>query len=92
MPYFQFIPLRSFFLCYPGEALEGPISTRVSENLTMLIQITAYRYEKKLLYKKYNQLWTFIEKNAVSKNMSIKSPHEGKRAAELVEDLKAYKD
>ena len=30
MSYFLFVPLRSFFLCYPGEALEGPISTGVS--------------------------------------------------------------
>ena len=31
--YFLFVPLRSFFLCYPGEALEGPISTVVSNKL-----------------------------------------------------------
>ena len=31
--YFLFVPLRSFFLCYPGEALEGPISTGVSNEL-----------------------------------------------------------
>ena len=29
------------------------------------------------------------QKSAVSKKMSIKSPHEGKRAAEKVEDLKS---
>ena len=28
--YFSFVPLRSFFLCYTGAALEGPISTGVS--------------------------------------------------------------
>ena len=43
--YFLFVPLRSFFLCYPGEALEGPISTGVCKNLAMLIQITTFRYE-----------------------------------------------
>ena len=26
------VPLCSFFLCYPGEALEGPISTGVGKN------------------------------------------------------------
>ena len=26
---FLFVPMRSFFLCYPGEAIEGPISTGV---------------------------------------------------------------
>ena len=26
---FYFFPLHSFFLCYPGEALEGPILTGV---------------------------------------------------------------
>ena len=26
---FLFVPLRSCFLCYPGEAMEGPISTGV---------------------------------------------------------------
>ena len=31
--YFLFVPLRSFFLCYPGEALEGPILTGVSNKL-----------------------------------------------------------
>ena len=31
--YFLFVPLRSFFLCYPGEVLEGPISTGVSNKL-----------------------------------------------------------
>ena len=46
---FLFVPLRSFFLCYSGEALEDPISTGVCKNLTMLIQSTTYRYEK-LLY------------------------------------------
>ena len=30
MSYFLFVPLRSFFLCYSGEALEDPISTGVS--------------------------------------------------------------
>ena len=30
---FLFVPLRSFFLCYPGEALEGSISTGVSNKL-----------------------------------------------------------
>ena len=30
---FLFVPLRSLFLCYPGEALEGPISTGVSNKL-----------------------------------------------------------
>ena len=30
---FLFVPLRSFFLCYPGEALEGPNSTGVSNEL-----------------------------------------------------------
>ena len=44
-----FFPLRSFFLCYPSEALEGPISIWVCKNSTMLIQITTYKYEK-LLY------------------------------------------
>ena len=48
--------LRSFFLCYPGEALEGQILTEVCKNLTMLIQITTYRYEK-LLYIYKNELW-----------------------------------
>ena len=48
--YFLFVPLRSFFLCYPNEALEGPISTVVCKNLAMLIQITTYRYEKLLCY------------------------------------------
>ena len=39
-------PLRSFFLYYPGEALEGPISTGVSKYSTMLIQIMASNYKK----------------------------------------------
>ena len=39
---------RSFFLCYPGEALEGPISTGVCKTSTMLTQITTYKYEKLL--------------------------------------------
>ena len=39
-----------YIYIYPGEALEGPISTGVSKNLTLLIQITTYRYEKLLLY------------------------------------------
>ena len=47
---FLFVPLRSFFLCYPGEALEGPISTGVCKNSTMLIQIVTYKYEKLLCY------------------------------------------
>ena len=41
-----FVPLRSFFLCYPCEALEGPISTRVCIYLFiyMLIYITKHIY------------------------------------------------
>ena len=31
--YIKFVPLRSFFLCYKGEALEGPISAGVSNKL-----------------------------------------------------------
>ena len=50
VPYFLFFSLRSFFLCYPGEALEGPISTGVCIYSTMLIQITTCRYEKLLYY------------------------------------------
>ena len=37
---FLFVPLHSFFLCFLDEALEGPISTGVCRNSTMLIQIT----------------------------------------------------
>ena len=48
---FLFCPLRSFFLCYNGEALEGPISTAVCINSTMLIQIATYKYEI-YIYKK----------------------------------------
>ena len=41
----------AFFLSLlPGEALEGQISTGVCKNSTMLIQITTYIYEKKLIY------------------------------------------
>ena len=50
MSHFLFVPLRSLFLCYPGEALEGPISTGVCKNSTMLIKITTYKYEKLLCY------------------------------------------
>ena len=49
LSYFLFVPLRSFFLCYSFESLGGPISTGVCINLSMLIQITTYRYEE-LLY------------------------------------------
>ena len=48
--YFLFVPLRSFLLCYPGEALEGPISIWVCKNSTMLIQLTTYKYEKLVYY------------------------------------------
>ena len=40
----------AFFLCYPGEALECPISTGVCKNSRVLIQITAYKYVKLLCY------------------------------------------
>ena len=42
------VPLRSFFLCYHGDALEGPISSGACKTSTMLIQITTYKYEKLL--------------------------------------------
>ena len=45
---FLFAPLRSFFLCYTGEALEGKISTGVCKNSAMLIKTTTYK-EQKLL-------------------------------------------
>ena len=48
--YSLFVPLRSFFLCYPSEELEGQISTGVCKNSTMLIQITADKYKKLLYY------------------------------------------
>ena len=35
-----------FLICYSGEALEGPISTGVCKNSTMLTQITTYKYKK----------------------------------------------
>ena len=61
---FCLFPLYSFFLCYPVEVLEGQISTGVSkEHTTTLILITAYKYPKKnTMLKKWNQLWTSIEK------------------------------
>ena len=43
---FLFVLLCSFFLCYPGEALEGPILTGVCFFSTMLIQITTDKYRK----------------------------------------------
>ena len=69
----------SFFHCYPGEALEGPILTGIFKELNNVDSNNDIKYER-LLY--YDQLWTFIEKNVFNKNMSIKSPHEEKRAAE----------
>ena len=33
MSCFYFVPLRSFFLCCPGEALEGPLLTGVCKEL-----------------------------------------------------------
>ena len=41
--------LRYFFLCYTGEALEGPILTAACKNLRMFIHMT-YRYEKLQYY------------------------------------------
>ena len=48
MSYFLFVPLRSFFLCYHGEALEGSVSTGVCKNSTMLIQAKTDKYEELL--------------------------------------------
>ena len=41
---------QSRFVCYPGEALEGPISKGVCKNSTMLIQITTCGFEKLVCY------------------------------------------
>ena len=45
---FLFVPLRSFFLCYPGKAMEGPISTGVSNELNNI-----YSNNGILISKKY---------------------------------------
>ena len=71
MSYFLFVPLSSFFLCYPGEALEGQISTGVCKDSTMLIKITAYKDEK-ITILKIDSTVDIHRKNAVSNNMSIK--------------------
>ena len=62
-----FICSVAFFLSLlPWRSVGRPNFVWDLQNLAMLIQITTYRYKKLLCYK-YNELWTFIEKNAVSK-------------------------
>ena len=70
MSYFLFVPLRSFFLFYTGEALVGPISTGVCKNSTMLIQITTYKYEQ-LLYMYISPLGLNIKFNSLPTSFTI---------------------
>ena len=68
---FLFFPLRSFFLCYPGEALEGPISTGVSKDLNNVdsnnsIQLTKKYYTKEIestvdIHRKKYYIYIVIE-------------------------------
>ena len=48
--YFLFVPLRTFFLCYPGEALEGPISTGISNKLKNIDSNNGILISQKILY------------------------------------------
>ena len=54
---FLFCSVAFFLSLLPDEALGGPISTGVCKNLTMLIQITTYRYEKLLCYIYIIYIW-----------------------------------
>ena len=65
MSYCLFVPLRSFSLCYLVEDLEGPISTVVCKDSTMLIQI------RKITILKIESS-VDIPRKIVNKNMSIK--------------------
>ena len=64
MSYFLFVPLRSFFLCYPGEALEGPISTEVSSKLNNIDSnngiLISKKYYTMYIYIIYTQICIFI--------------------------------
>ena len=65
------------FFCYLGEALEGPISTRVSKKLNNVDSnngIQIYVRNTTYIYV----LWTFIEKMLLTKHVD-QSPHEGKK-------------
>ena len=55
MPLLESVPLRSFFLCYPGEALEGPISTGVSNKLNNIDSNNGI-----LISKKYYTIYIYI--------------------------------
>ena len=64
--YFLFVPLRSFFLCYPSETLECPISTGVSKrHSTTLILITAYKCPKEYYAKKIESTVGIHLKNTI---------------------------
>ena len=48
------------FFAKPGEALEGPFSTGVSKNSTMLIQLTTYKYENLQCYIYIHHLHLYV--------------------------------
>ena len=61
LSYFLFVPLRSFFLCYPGEALEGPISTGVSNKLNNIDSNNGILISKKY-YTTYIYIYIVVKK------------------------------
>ena len=72
--FFLLFSLHSFFLCYPGEALEGPISTGVSKKLSNVDSNNSIQISKKYNAKEtvdiqldIQQLWTFIQKILLTK-------------------------
>ena len=68
---FLFVPLRSFFLCYPGEALEGPISTGVAIKLSNNDSNNGILISKNTILNKLNQLWSSIEKTSVNNKKHV---------------------
>ena len=77
MSYFLFVPLRFFFLCYPGEALEGPISTGVSNKLKNIDSNNGILISKNTILNKQNQLWTSIEEKKNIYILNAYVPDEG---------------
>ena len=80
MSYFYFVPLRSFNLCNLGEALEGPISTRVRKISIMLIKKTTYKYETITILKIDSTV--DIHRNILLSKHFDQSPYKRKKAAE----------
>ena len=72
MSYSLFVPLRYFFLCCPGEALKGPISTGVSKKTNNVdsnngIQISKNYYAKEIestvdIHRKNTVIYVYIHK------------------------------